>query len=445
MVSGDSAVSDEPAGSGRNEFLLVTFTGATNVADAVTKVALPLLALHRSHSPLMVSAVAATLSLPWLVTALHVGVFVDRLNRRSLMLGAEAGRFTAVGVLLLAHLAGLLTLPLIFAAAAVLGVAEVVALVSAGSIVPAAVPRRRWEKANTRITAMEYLCNGFVGAPVGGLLVAAGFAAALGTTAAVYALGAGLLAMLVGEFRPAPRAGHRPVHAEIRDGLTFLWNFKLLRTMALLITVLAGCWAAWLALIPVYAVGGPLALDAGQYGFLLTCLGAGGIAGTALVGPVNRLLGRRWSMFLDIIGSFALAAAPAVLPARPGSAWGIGAAAFVAGAGGTMWTVNARLLTQSFVPPDMLGRYIAASRLVSWGMTPVAALAAGVLAQTVGFRVAFGIFAVLCLAMAYPFLRVVTAEAVAGVDVGPAAEPARDPALEPAPVAPAVSVLEITA
>src|SRR5512139_702415 len=57
--------------------------------------------------------------------------------------------------------------------------------------------------------------------------------------------------------------------------------------------------------------------------------------------------------------------------------------------------------TQSFVPPDMLGRYIAASRLVSWGMTPIAALAAGALAQTVGFRLAFGTFAALCLATAY--------------------------------------------
>ncbi|GAA2000871.1 MFS transporter [Catenulispora subtropica] len=417
----------------RNEWLLVAFTGSTNIADAVTKVVLPLTALHRSPSPFVVSAVAATLSLPWLVTALYVGVFVDRLDRRALMLGAEAARLAAVGVLLLAYLAGALTLPVIFVAAAVLGVAEVVAVVSGGSIVPSAVPRPRWEKANTRITAMEYLCNGFVGAPVGGLLVAVGFATALGTSALVYALGAGLLALLIGDFRPARRTDRPPVHAEIREGLAFLWNVPLLRTMALLITVLAGCWAAWLALIPVYAVDGPLALDPGRYGVLLTCLGAGGIAGTALVGPVNRLVGRRWSMFLDIVGSFALVATPAVLPAAPGSVWGIGAAAFLAGAGGTMWTVNARLLTQSFVPAAMLGRYIAASRLVSWGMTPIAALAAGALAQAVGFRTAFAVFAVLCLALAHPFLRVVTADAVAAA-VSPVLEPAPTASCSAAPV-----------
>ncbi len=73
----------------------------------------------------------------------------------------------------------------------------------------------------------------------------------------------------------------QPINVEIRDGLTFLWRHKLLRTMALLIAVMAGCWSACLAIIPAYAVGGPLYLNERQYGFLLTCLGARGVLGTA--------------------------------------------------------------------------------------------------------------------------------------------------------------------
>ena len=73
------------------------------------------------------------------------------------------------------------------------------------------------------------------------------------------------------------------------------------------------------------AVDGPLHLNERQYGFLLTCLGAGGVLGTVVVGPMDRLLGRRWSMFVDIIGSFALVAVPAVVPARPSSAVAVGA------------------------------------------------------------------------------------------------------------------------
>lgn len=412
----------EPAAGKRNEWLLILFTGWTNIADAVTAVALPLLTLQLTREPLAVTAVAMMLSLPWLLTALHIGVFVDRMDRRRLLVGAQVARVALVGLLLLTFLGGTLSLPLVYAAALFLGLADVIASLSGVSIVPSAIPRARWQTASARITAVEYLFNSFIGSPIGGLLVAVGFAVALTTSGLSYLLAAVLLLLLAGNFAVARSTEPRPVHTEIRDGLVFLWRHRLLRTMALLITIMAGCWAAWFALIPAYAVGGPLGLSAREYGILLTCLGAGGVAGSLVVGRLNSLLGRRWSMFVDIVGTFALVAVPAILPATPDSAWAIGAAAAVAGAGGTMWTVNSRVITQTLVPHDMLGRFSAASRVVAWGMAPIAALAAGALAQLVSYRLAFGAFAVLCLLLVYPFLRVITQAAVAEVDQ-PAPEP----------------------
>jgi len=400
----------------RNEWLLVVFTASTNIADAVCKVALPLLAVRLTDSPALIALVAVLISLPWLVTALHIGVLVDRMDRRTLMLHAETARTIAVAVLLAAYMSDMVSLPLIYVVAVAVGVADVVAMTAGASIIPSAIPRSRWQTASARITAVEYLCNGFVGAPIGGLLVAAGFAIAFGTTGVIYLVGALLLVLLVGNFTVPPTRERRPVNVEIKDGLLFLWQHTLLRTMALLIAVMAGCWAAWLAIIPAYAVSGPLQLDERQYGFLLTCLGAGGVIGALITGPVNRLLGRRWSMFADILGSFALVAAPALVPARPSSAVLVGAAAFAAGLGGTMWTVNSRVIYQSLVPSDMLGRFSAASRLVGWGTAPIAAAIAGILATVANFRVAFGVFAVVCLVLVIPYLRVVTDQALAEVD-----------------------------
>jgi MFS family permease len=415
-VSEKTAAAPEQASTRRNEWLLVLFTGTTNSADAVMRVALPLLAVRLTNSPALVAGVAIMLTLPWLLTALHVGVLVDRMNRRTLMVAAEFARMGSIAVVLVAALLDAASLPLIYAVALVLGVAEVVAQLSAVSIIPSVVPKSRWQSLNARITAMEYVSFSFVGAPIGGFLVAAGFAIALGATGAVYLLGAVLLTMLVGNFAVPATKERRPAHVEIREGLQFLVRHKLLRTMAGLISVMAGCWAAWYAIIPAYSVGGPLGLTVQQYGFLLTSLGAGGVLGTVLVGPVNRLLGRRWAMFADIIGTVVMVGIPAVVPAAQWSAWLVGLAAFVAGAGGTMWTVNSRVIIQSLVPNELLGRFNAASRLISWGMTPVAAAVAGGLAQLLGFRVAFGFFAALCLLLAYPYLRVVTPAAVAEVE-----------------------------
>ena len=421
------------AKAGRNEWLLVAFTASTNIGDAVTRVALPLLAVQLTRSPALIALVAVLLMLPWLVTALHVGVLVDRHNRRTLMVGAETARMAAIGTLLVAYLSDATSLTLIYVVAVALGVAEVVAMTSGVSIIPSAIPQSRWQTASARITAVEYLCNGFVGAPVGGFLVAIGFAAALGATGAIYVVGALLLLLLAGSFGVEPTKERRPMNVEIRDGLMFLWRHTLLRTMALLIAVMAACWSVWIAVIPAYAGGGPLGLDERQYGLLLTALGAGGVIGALVVGPVNRLLGRRWSMFVDILGSFALVAMPAALPGKPSSAVPIGIAAFAAGLGGTMWTVNARVIYQTLVPNDMLGRFSAASRLVGWGTTPVAAALAGVLASVAGYRVAFGVFAVMCIALVVPYLRVVSADALAAVDrADPGDGPAAD-GLAPAP------------
>ncbi|MFJ8916117.1 MFS transporter [Amycolatopsis sp. NPDC102389] len=416
------AVATEPRSSPRrNEWLLISFTGTTNTADAVMRVALPLLATTVTDSPALIAAVAIMLTLPWLITALHIGVLVDRKNRRSLMVGAEFARMAAMAVMLIAVAAGVVNLPLILAVALVLGVSEVVAQLSAMSIIPSVTPKSRWQSLNARLTATEYVTFSFVGAPIGGFLVAAGFAVALGASGAVYLLGAVLLTMLVGDFAVKQAKERRPAREEIREGLSFLWRHRLLRTMAALITGMAGCWAAWYALIPAYAVGGPLGLTPAQYGFLLTSLGAGGVLGTVLVGPVNRLIGRRWAMFADIVGTVLMVGVPAVVPGTPASVWPVGVAAFFAGVGGTMWTVNSRVISQSLVPNELLGRFSAASRLLSWGMLPVSAAIAGGLAELFGFQVAFGVFAVVCLLMIYPFLRVITAAAIAEADA-PAGE-----------------------
>ncbi|MFD0891607.1 hypothetical protein ACFQ08_44260, partial [Streptosporangium algeriense] len=68
----------------RNETVLVGFTVATNLADGVAKIALPLLAVELTDSPGLVAGVGLTLTLPWLLASLHVGVLVDRGDRRRL-------------------------------------------------------------------------------------------------------------------------------------------------------------------------------------------------------------------------------------------------------------------------------------------------------------------------------------------------------------------------
>lgn len=382
--------------STRNTGVLVAFTAVTNLADGVTKVALPLMATTLTSSPLQISGVALTLTLPWLLVALHVGVLVDRFDRRKLLWIANTMRIAVVAALL----AGPINLPLLYAAGATLGVAEVIALTSASALVPDAVAPAGRQRANAWVAGAETVCNEFCGPFVGGLLLAAGASAALGATAAAYVLGVVILLFLVGRFRVTRARRDASVHQQIGEGLKVLWRQPVLRLMALALTVLCACWGAWLALMPLVATTA-MALDAKGYGFLLSALGIGGLVGALTVTTLNRTFGRRAVMFADILGTLAMVAVPALTA----NLIAVAVAAFAGGLGGTLWTVNSRTIMQELVPSELMGRLSAAMRLFSWGAMPVGAALMGVLAEWFGFRIAFGVFAIAVVALIVPFLR----------------------------------------
>ncbi|NBE50748.1 MFS transporter [Streptomyces boluensis] len=398
----------------RNTVVLLVFTAVTNLADGVTKVVLPLLATQASGSPAQVAAVSLSLSLPWLLVALHVGVLVDRVDRRRLLWGANALRLLAVGTLIQVALSGTFSITVLCAAGAVLGVAEVIALTAAAALIPAVVPPAGRERANTWIAGAETVCNEFCGPFVGGLLLAAGAGVALGVTWVSYLAAALVLILLTGRFRAARNAagGAAPetVNSQIADGLRYLWQQRLLRTMALILTALCACWGAWLALMPLFATR-TMGLTPSEYGTVLSALGIGGLVGATTVTWLNRFFGRRWVMFADLVGTLAMMAVPALTT----SLWAVTAAAFAGGMGGTVWTVNARTIGQRLVPDAMLGRFNGVTRLFSWGAMPVGAGLMGLLAEWLGMRTAFLLFAAAAAVTIVPFLRVVTPGTLAGV------------------------------
>ncbi|MFI6587094.1 MFS transporter [Embleya sp. NPDC050493] len=432
----------KPAGA-RNTSVLLAFTLVTNLADGITKIALPVLATRSTDSPALISLVSLALTLPWLLVALPVGVLVDRADRRRLLWLADGMRLLTIGVLIAIVLAGRAGLLVLALGGLVLGVAEVIALTATAALVPAIVPRADRERANALITGAETAANEFAGPFVGGLLLAAGTGLALGTTWVAYLAASLLLLLLTGRFRaatdradpadpavdesgaeastgtptgtagtptasdagaPAPES----VARQIGVGLSFLWRHRLLRTMSLILTVLCASWGGWLALMPLVAHD-LMHLSAREYGVVLSALGVGGLLGALLVGRLNRLIGHRRVMLADLIGTFAMMAVPALTT----NLWAVAAAAFVGGLGGTLWSVDSRLIGQNLVPERMMGRYSGAARLLGWGAMPLGAGLIGGLAQWFGVRAAFVVFAVAVAATIPVYLRVVTEDRLA--------------------------------
>ncbi|WP_406673024.1 hypothetical protein WBK31_21280 [Nonomuraea sp. N2-4H] len=112
---------------------------------------------------------------------------------------------------------GTLHYPLLLAAVPLAGVSEVFAGLSARSILPMTVSGRDLTRANGRVSTAMMIGNEFVGAPLGGLLVALVPAVLFGAPALLYAAAAGLLLLgMRGTFAPAAPARVRPMRADIK-------------------------------------------------------------------------------------------------------------------------------------------------------------------------------------------------------------------------------------
>lgn len=382
---------------------LVVSSGLSNLADGIVKVALPLLAAASTRSPAAVAALEFVRSAPWLVTSLHVGVFVDRVDRRRTMVAANIVRALAVAVPAVALVGGHVSLWLLFVAALGAGVSEVFYDTAAQTVVPAVVPRERLDRANGRLYAVELGAQELVGPVVAGVLVATALTLSLAAPVALWVAAVIALSTMPGRFRVARVGPRAPVRADLREGLAFLLGHDVLRTMALMVGAVNLATSAVFAVLVLYAVGpeSEMGLSEPGFGLLFAVFATGGLAGSLLVGRVNRVLGRARTFPVSVLG---MAGLPATL-ALSADVRVVGAAAFVSGVAMMLWNVTTVSFRQRITPDHLLGRVNSAYRLVAWGTRPLGAALGGAIGHVAGLRGVFVVMAVVTAAALVPNRR----------------------------------------
>jgi len=399
------SISLTPAGQppGRlNGAALVAATGFANVADGVTKTVLPIVALRATSDPGIVGLTVACLGLPWVLNAVAIGVMVDRLDRRMLLSIAQIFRVLVVFVLGAVLATRGLTIALLLPCAFMFGVAEVLAMTAETAIVPMAVAKASLGRVNAWVAGMEKLLGDLVGPPLGGVLLAFSAPLTLGASGSCFLAALVLALALRGSFkiRRTADAGQAGVVGDVKDVFRLFFRRQDLLAMTLIVGIMAGCWSAWQATLVTYAVApGPMNMTPATYGFLLSVLGAGGVVGASISQGLTRMIGQRWVMFGDVLGTAVMLGAPAV-SSNPII---VGAGAFFGGVGGMLWVINARMLIQRTLPGEMLGRFYAVYRTISWSFLPLGAALGGYGARLVGVHVVFIVGAGISACLTLPF------------------------------------------
>src|SRR5437867_9381076 len=240
-------------------------------------------------SPLMVSLMQTATSLPFFLLALPAGALADIVDRRRLLLVTQAWMLVAATALGVCTVAGLTGPWLLLSLTFCMGLGNALNAPAWQAMILDLVPRQELAGA-VALGGISVNVARAIGPALGGLLVAA-----LGA-GWVFLLNAasflGVVVVLARWQREAPSRSRLPpedVPGAMRAGVRYVrhsapFHAVLARTAAFVVPASA----LW-ALLPLFARRG-LGLSATGYGLLLGCLGAGAIAGAAILPRVRERL-----------------------------------------------------------------------------------------------------------------------------------------------------------
>ena len=365
---------------------LWTAQSVSQFGTNISQIALPLVAVLVLHaSAFQVAALSTIDFVPFLLFALPAGVWVDRLERRPILVIADLGRAVALGSIPLAAVIGHLTLAQLYVAGFVTGTLTVFFDVSYQSYLPSLVERPELVEGNAKLEVSRSAAQ--IGGPgIGGLLVRAFTAPYAVLADAVSYLWSALFIFAIGrpEHVPERAAGAPSMRRELIDGLKYLVRHRYWRPISMSTATFNFFGNVSGGILIVYAVRrlhmSPLAIG---LTFALSNFGA-------LIGAfLARKIGTRFGVGRAIILGDLFGAVPLVLiPLAPTSfPYPFLVTAFtISGFGIVLYNVTAISLTQSLTPERLLGRVNASRRFIVWGTIPLGALVGGALAATIGLR-----------------------------------------------------------
>jgi MFS family permease len=364
----------------------------SQVGSQVTQLALPLVAiLTLDATTFEVGLLTFVEFLPWLLVSLPAGVWIDRVQRRPVLIAADVGRALVLAWVPLGAALGILTVAQLLAVGFVAGCLTVFFDVGYQSYVPALVERDELVAGNSRLE-FSRSAAAIAGPGLGGALVAAFTAPyALLADAASFVCSA----LLLGGIRrrePAPEPATRRVRSDLLSGLRLVLGDVRTRSLVYYVSTTTFCNGLFFAVFLVFCVRS-LGLSAGVIGVILALSNIGSLLGALAAGRVGRRLGVGWTLIAaGLLSGIGLLLVPLAPHAFPYAFLFVGLLLF--GMGVIVYNVTAISLIQSITPAHLLGRANASRRFLVWGPIPLGALVGGALGSAIGLREAIVVAAV---------------------------------------------------
>ena len=348
----------------------------SNVGSSFTIFVLPLLVFKLTGSALNLALVASAEYIPYLLFGLIIGAWVDRVDRRRLMILTDIAQALVISSIPLLGALGLLSVWWIYAVGFVSSTLWIFFNTAEFAAVPSLVPEEDLPAANGYLQA-SYATATVVGPLLAGLLVAvAPIHLVLVVDALsflVSALAVGLIKVSFNDADSAERQRSERLQRDVVEGLRYVLGHPILRNTCLMMALVSCVGFTVYAQLVFYAKERLGASDT-QVGLLYAAGSVGMIAFALVASPLRR----RLSFSKVMLGTLMLQGVLTVLLASTRSYW-VGVLLWA-----VMWglvvllDINSNSLWQMIVPNRLLGRVQSVVNVLSWSTIPLGTFIGGV-------------------------------------------------------------------
>jgi MFS family permease len=371
-----------------NFMKLWTAQTVTQFGDEITQIALPLTAiLTLDASPFQIGLLGTFQFLPFILLTIPAGVWVDRMRRKPILIGADLGRAVALTSIPIAFVGGWLSMWQLYVVAFVVGCLEVFFDVAYQSYLPSVVERDQLVEGNAKLE-LSNSASTFGGPALAGVLVEIFRAPLAILFDAISYLGSVLFLVLIRrpETPPEPHAGAEApsMVREAAAGLRYVLGNRYLRAIAPCTGLFNLFGNIGFTVILLYLVE-DLGLSPATIGLVFALGNLGVFAGALVADRIPRRIG----VGPTIVASAFFSSFPLVLVAlapQDNPAPFLVAALALGTFTGVVYNVNQVSLRQAITPERMQGRMNATMRFIVWGTIPIGTLAGGVLGGLIGLQ-----------------------------------------------------------
>ena len=393
------------SGSGRlgGEFWKF-WTGQTisNLGTSFTQFALPLLVFKLTGSALNLAMTTAAEYLPYLLFGLVIGAWVDRVDRKRLMVVTDLTRALVIATIPVLASLNLLSVWWIYGVGFLGSTLAICFSAAEFAAIPSLVNRDASEElvaANGRIQA-SYSAASILGPLLAGAMVVYfSIPNLLVVDAASFLVSALSLSWIGISFNVASQRSASSIRQDVLEGLRYVLRHPVLRNISLMMALVNLVGTTTFAQLVLFSKERLQASDA-QIGLLFSAGSAGVVLLSLAAGPLRR----RWRFSTVALGALMISGFLNILLALTTEYW-IALPLWAAMNGlGILFNINTASLRQAIVPNHLLGRILSIAMVLAWSANPVGAFIGGLAIEwTHNVALVYGVIGALVVLIPFCF------------------------------------------